>query len=1082
MQNIVCMSTSSRRRTLRHSLLYLKMLPLLVCGSPLILQAAPPETYSDVIRFAEISGTVTDEEGNPLADVSVTVIGKSGGTSTDAFGRFTINAQPGDVLEFSIIGYGKTTVKVSNATQSVVTRLKKQTNTLDDVVVVAYGTQKKVNLTGSVSTVNAKALEARPVQNMGQALQGMIPGLNLQVSGLGGELNNTMSFNIRGGGTIGNTSSAPLVLIDGMEGNLNAINMQDVESISVLKDASASAVYGSRAAFGVVLITTKKGKAGKPTLNYNNNFRWTKPIGLPDMLDSYKFALYWNEAAANDGEAPKFDEEVLKRIVAYQKGEIDYATVPNPNGDRWQMYTGSHANTDWFKEQYKSAAFAQQHALNLSGGNDMVTYLFSGSYLDQDGLSRHAKDGFQRYTLTGKLNMKLNQYIKLNYTSRYIREDYQKATHMFDLFYHNIARRWPTVPAKDPNGYWTDASEIAQLEQGGRTMDQTDWLYQQAQLVITPKKGWNIVADGNFRITNNNWHQDYKPAYSYDVSGNPFPLAVGWNSANYTSVAEYNNKGNYFNTNIYSDYEFKLKEDHSFKVMAGFNSELNKYRTINVSRNGLISPDIPVLNLAVGENRGIGGEYQHWSTAGFFGRINYNYKSRYLLEINSRYDGTSRYMRDKRWNFFPSASVGWNVAEEKFWFLDKMDVFKLRASFGELGNQNTNSWYPFYLTQPVGVNNGGWLINGERPNTASAPGLISTFLTWERVQTWNYGLDLGMLNNRLQLNFDYFIRKTFDMVGPAPELPVTLGTSVPQINNTDMESYGFELEATWRDRIGKLNYSVRAVLADDQQRVTRYPNTSGSLSNWYNGRKVGEIWGYTTIGIAQTKEEMDAHLAKIKQPMGGNWQSGDIMYADLNGDGKVDGGSNTLADPGDRRIIGSSAPRYRYSFDIGADYKGFDLRIFLQGVAKRDWMPNGPYFWGANGGMWQSAAFETHMNYFRDENSTMVQAGVADVNTNSYFPRPYFNTGKNQQTQTRYLQNAAYMRVKNIQVGYTLPKQTLGRLGVSSLRVFVSAENMLTFTKMIKTFDPETVALSGWNDGKTYPLAKVISCGLNVNF
>lgn len=1082
MQNFLCMTSCLVGRTLRHSLFFLKFLPLLLIAVPLGSMAAPKGSYMDEVLFTEISGRITDDEGNPLSGVSVTVVGTSRGTTTDADGRFAIQAQPGEVLEFSIVGFSKTTIKVTASDKQISLSLNKQNTSLEDVVVVAYGTQKKVNLTGAVSTINSKALEARPVQNMGQALQGMIPGLNLQVGGLGGELNNTMAINIRGGGTIGNTSSAPLILIDGMEGNLNAINMQDVESISVLKDASASAVYGSRAAFGVILITTKKGKVGKPTFNYNNNFRWTKPLNLPEMLDSHKFALYWNEAAANDGEGPKFGQEVLERIVQYQNGEIDYATVPNANGDRWQMYTGSNANTDWFKEQYKASAFSQQHAVNLNGGSEMITYLFSGSYLDQEGLSRHANDGFQRYTLTGKLNMKLNEYIKLNYTSRYIREDYEKATHMFDLFYHNIARRWPTVPAKDPNGNWSDASEIAQLREGGRTKDQTDWLYQQAQLIITPLKGWNIVADGNFRITNNNWHQAYQPAYSYDVNGNPFPLSVGWNSANYTSVGEYNSKGNYFNTNIYSDYEFKLKQDHSFKVMAGFNSELNKYQTISASRNGLINPDIPVLNLAVGENRGIGGEYQHWATSGFFGRINYNYKSRYLLEINSRYDGTSRYMRDKRWNFFPSASIGWNVAEEKFWFVDKVDMFKLRASFGELGNQNTNNWYPFYLTMPVGVNNGGWLINGERPNTASAPGLISTFLTWERVQTWNYGFDLGMLNNRLQLNFDYFKRKTFDMVGPAPELPVTLGTGVPQINNTDMESYGFEIEASWKDHIGKINYSVRAVLADDQQKITRYPNTSGSLANWYEGRMVGEIWGYTTIGIAQTKEEMDAHLAKTTQPFGGNWGAGDIMYADMNGDGKVDGGANTLSNPGDRKIIGSSAPRFRYSFDLGADYNGFDVRVFLQGVGKRDWMPNGPYFWGASGGMWQSAGFETHMDYFRDENSTMVKAGVAGVNTNSYFPKPYFNTGKNQQTQTRYLQNAAYMRVKNIQVGYTLPRNMLRRIGVNNLRIFLSGENLFTITKMIDTFDPETVALSGWNDGKTYPLAKVLSCGLNVNF
>lgn len=1033
----------------------------------------------------EIRGTVKDSQGFPLPGVTIVVKGTNVGTITAGQGNYSLNVPASaQTLVFSFVGMKTQEIAIAGKTEINVT-LEDETIGLDELVVVGYGAQKKANLTGSVSTVTAEVLEARPVQNVSQALQGVIPGLNFQTSGLGGELNQPLSFNIRGAGTIGSGSNAsPLVLIDGMEGNLNAINPQDIESVTVLKDAAAASIYGSRAPFGVVLITTKKGKLGKATVNYNNNFKWTSPLGLPNMMDSYTFALYWNEAAANDGEGAKFSAEVLDRIVKYQNGEIDYGTVPNANGDRWQYYAGSNANTDWFKEQYKSAAFSQEHSMSLSGGNENAQYYTSANYLDQDGLARHSGDNFQRYAMTGKINVKISELAKFNYNTRFVREDYDKASHMFDLFYHNIARRWPTVPVKDPNGYYSDPGEIAQLIQGGRSIDQTDYLYQQAQIILTPATGWNIYAEGNYRTTNRNYHSDILPAYSYDVNGNPYALAVGWNSAGHTSVYEYNRKENFLTSNIYSDYEFSLNESHNFKVMAGFNSELMKYRTLGASRTGLITPNLPTINTATANSKADEGQYQHWATAGFFGRFNYNYKEKYLLEVNTRYDGTSRFIDEKRWNLFPSVSVGWNVAREDFWTMtDLISTFKIRGSYGVLGNQNTGNWYPFYVTMPVGTNNGSWLINGQKPNTAGMPGIISSLLTWERVNSWNVGFDLAMLDNKLTVNFDYFNRNTFDMVGPAPELPVILGTGVPQINNADMKSYGFELEARWQDRIGKFTYSVRGVLSDDQQEVTKYPNPTGSLSTWYEGRKMGEIWGYETIGIAKTQAEMDAHLANVNQnSLSSKWGAGDIMYRDLNDNKRLDSGSNTLADPGDRKIIGNSTPRFRYSLDLNGQYSGFDLRIFLQGVGKRDWMPNGPYFWGASGGMWQSAGFTEHMDFFRDETSVMVQAGLAEVNTDSYFPKPYFNTGKNQQTQTRYLQSAAYLRVKNLQVGYTIPANLTQKVGIGRARLYVSGENLLTFTQLTSIFDPETVALSGWNDGKTYPLAKVYSFGLSVNF
>ncbi|HSI75166.1 MAG TPA: TonB-dependent receptor [Lunatimonas sp.] len=1032
-----------------------------------------------------VSGTVSEPNGEPLIGVSVLIKDTTKGVVTDIEGNFTLqNVSENATLVFSYIGFKSQEVVVGSRTNFSIV-LEEDLSSLSEVVVVGFGEQKKANLTGAVSSISGEVLAERPVQNVGQMLQGLIPGLNLQTSGLGGELNQTLNFNIRGTGTIGQGSnSSPLVLIDGMDGDLNALNPQDIENVTVLKDAAAASVYGSRAAFGVILITTKSGKEGKAKVNYNNNFRASRPRGLPQMMDSHTFALYYNEAAYHAGRAPIFGDEVLSRIVQYQDGMITSSTIPDANGARWQYYQQSNANNDWFKAQYRDMSFSQEHNVSVNGGNENAKYFVSANFMDQGGLTRHGGDNFNRYSIAAKVDFKLTEKLSFMYNSRLVREDFTKATHLNDLFYHNIARRWPNVPVLDPNGHYSDPSEINQLREGGRVENLRDLNYMQGQLTYNPLPGWNIVASANYRVINTNNNSNVLPSFAYDVEGEPFPLPVFWNAAGHTAVSEFNQKEDFFTSNIYSDYSFNLGDGHGFKVMAGFNSELNKYRNINASRVGLISPNVIAINAAT-DNFQNAGQYNHWATAGFFGRLNYNYKEKYLVEFNSRYDGTSRFISDLRWNLFNSFSLGYNIAREGFWTIeDKIQMLKIRGSFGELGNQNTSSWYPFYLTQPFAVNSGTWLVNGIRPNTASAPGLISQFMTWERVRSYNVGLDLGMFRNRLVVNFDYFQRLTLDMVGPAQELPVILGTGVPVVNNADLKAWGFELESTWRDNIGDFNYSIRGVVSDDQMMITRYPNETGNLNQWYDGRMNGEIWGFETVGIAQNQGEMDTHLETTNQnQIGSNWQAGDIMYRDINGDGAINTGANTLDNPGDRRIIGNSTPRYRFSLDLSGQYKQFDFRIFFQGVGKRDYMPNGPYFWGTGGqNMWQAAGFMEHMDFFRDENSPMVQAGVAGENLNAYFPRPVFDNGKNNSTQTRFIQNAAYLRLKNLQVGYTIPQWMSQIARISNARIYVSGENLLTFSKLSRIFDPESVGLSGWNDGKTYPFATVYSAGLNINF
>jgi len=1035
-----------------------------------------------------IRGQVT-ENSKPLAGVTIKSIGSATQTQTDTQGKYTLSATTVTALEFTFIGYAKQRFEFSQLkeTSKGNYELNVQLNisegdVLDEVIVVGFGSQKKTNLTGSVAVVDAKQLENRPVRNAIQALQGLAPGLNISQNS--GTMETNPSINIRGTGTIGTSSSAPLILIDGSEGSLAALNPQDIESVSVLKDAGAASIYGSRAAFGVILVTTKSGKAGRTSVNYNNSFRMNAPTLMPKMMDSYTFAQYFNQAEVNAGGSPHFSTEHLQRILDYQNGTLKNSTIVDPNNKLYwaEGYAYGNDNNDWFDVMYRDRAFAHEHNLSLNGGTEKTTYYLSGNIMKQQGLMAFNTDHYDRYSVAAKINSKVSEIFQVNYNARLVREDYDRPAALTNSFYDDLGRQgWPTLPLYDPNGYlFSSPSPALAMKEGGQDKSSKDYIYQQLQLVLEPIKGWRTTGNFNYRTTTQFRHWDSQRLYNHDVNGDPYLYK---NSSN---VYEFGLKENYYNINIFSDYD-KSWGDHHFKIMVGGQIEHTAYRNLGVQRDGIIIPDQPVLNLTSGTDingkpvvPSVSGEYQEWATAGFFGRLNYNYAEKYLLEANLRYDGSSRFRSDSRWGWFPSVSAGWNIAKENFLAESApfINMLKLRASYGELGNQNTDVWYPTYVTQPTGTANGAWLINNARPNSASAPGLVSALLTWESINTKNLGLDFAFLNSRLSGSFEVFERKTFNMVGPAPQLPNTLGTTVPQTNNTDLKTRGFEATLGWNDRTANgFAYGAKFLLSDYSTTVTRYPNAIGSLSTYREGQKLGEIWGYQTIGIAKSEEQMSQHLATLpnggQNALGTQWSAGDMMYADLNGDGKIDGGSNTKADPGDRRVIGNSTPRYSFGLNLNADYKNFDFSIFMQGVMKRDYWQGGYYFWGATS-KWWSTGLVDHLDYFRTADNPLGE------NLDAYYARPVFGTAKNQQMQTRFLQNAAYIRIKNIQLGYTLPKETTKRFGVERLRVYVSGENIWTGSSVAGMFDPETI--DGGSNGTVYPLTKVWSAGLSVTF
>lgn len=1053
-----------------------KVLPVVLLGSmaaPVFADVAAHNVSNGVAivqQQGKVAGHVVDAQGDPMSGVAVVVVGTKTMTITDNKGNFKIAVKSGQKLRFSLLGYETQVVEYSGgATLDV--KLAEKANKLDEVVVVGFGTQKKVNLTGAVATVSSKDITARPINSVSDALQGVVPGMNFSVGGGGGALDSPKRFNIRGTGTIGSGSSVrPLVLIDGLEGSMEDLNPQDIANISILKDASASSIYGSRAAGGVVLITTKKGHEGRPVIHYNSSYRFNSPIHMPEGMNSLEYAYFFNAA----GHSTMFSPDKIQQIKDHMAGKGP-EMFENQAG-QWEIWDDLKllpvGNTDWMKEYFKNS-FSQEHNVSVAGGSKAVKYYFSANYLDQNGTLRHGKDDKQRYNVMGRINAQVAPWAKLSYVVRFSRTDFENPSMDHNLLYHNALRRWPIIPVRDPNGHYTGASQIENLEHGGVYRRQGDVLNQQLKLVLEPIKNWIINAELNYKINNNFAHTDWLTTYQWDVKGDPIPLD------NTTSaVQESASKGNYFNPNIYTSYAHDFGA-HSLKGMVGYQSEWYNTRNFWAKRNGILS-GVPTLNTTSDDPR-LGGGLGTWSTAGFFGRLNYSYDDRYLAEVNLRYDGSSRFIKDKRWNMFPSFSLGWNVSQEEFWqpLKDKVNLLKVRASYGELGNQNTDNWYPFYSVMGYRAEGGNWLVNGNKPNISWEPKLVSALLTWEKNRTWDIGVDFGAFNNRLSGTFDYFQRKTVDMVGPAPELPDILGTEVPKVNNLDMTSKGWELSLTWRDHVNDFFYSASLMLSDNTVTIDKYPNDKKELNKYFAGSKLGDIWGYETVGMAKSQKEMDEYLKKVDQSaLGSNWQAGDIMYADLNGDGKVNTGEGTLSNPGDLKVIGNSTPRYNFGLNLTGSWKGFDLKLFFQGVLKRDYMPGGPVFWGADGGKWQSIAMKEHLDYFRGEDTK----DPLGPNLNAYYPQPDWGSGKNRKTQSRYLQNAAYCRLKNITLGYTLPLDISRRFYCQKMRVYVSGENVWTITNFTKLADPELIDAGGWGFGKTYPLSKTWSVGLNLTF
>ena len=1038
-------------------------------GSLLAHNPILPETLDSgaIQQNSNCSGIVKDVNGEPVIGASVVVKGTSNGIITGLDGDFSLpNVKKGDVIEISFVGYSTHTV-VWNGQPLNIT-LKEDTEVLDEVVVVGYGVQKKVNLSGSVSIVATKQIENRPVVNVGQALQGTVANLNITVGS--GQATDNPSFNIRGVTSL--NDSSPLIVIDGVisdSSTLNNMNPNDIGSISVLKDAASCAIYGSRAAYGVILVTTKTGKSEKLTINYSNNFSLRQNTQRQDIIsDPYVVAQVRNVMSR-----PFYNLYNEEQLAYAKKVSEDPTTSPyflNPGGS--YSYFG---NTDWVSEAYKKAGFSTTHSVDISGKTDKVNYFISAGYNFTDGMIKYGTDKFNRYTIRSKTDYKLTNFWSISNNTQIIFTDYDKPTSLGGDYYWGINRLNPMDVPRNPDGSWTSsgAQWLGRLEEGGRNTEKGANISTQFGTKIDIIKDV-LFVNGNFGFSSkkNRDRWSYLPVAYYE---GPELAAKYYNEVSSAANATSDTKNVTFD--VYATFAKTFKDKHFVNAVVGFNQEEYRYEYTDMSRSGLITSSLPTPELATGDMN-VNESISTLALRGAFARFNYTFDDKYIFEFNGRYDGTSRFPKNDRFVFSPSGSVAWVVSREKFFkpIENIVSFFKLRYSYGLLGNQNNSSYYPYIAS--MGSGKLGYIIDGERPVYVSAPGLVSSSLTWEKVSTSNIGADINFLENRLSISGDFYIRRTKDMVTSGKPLPGVLGTGVPSENAADLKTRGWEVTVNWKDQVevaGKpMNYQVGFNLADSRSFITKFDNPSGTLSSKYVGYEFGEMWGYTTEGFFTSAEDVAKHADQSNvasylesRPL----EAGDIKFADLNGDGKISQGANTLEDHGDRTIIGNTSKRYTFGITGYADWNGFDLNVFFQGVGKRDYYPGSGdlYFWGIYSQPWTNITYGNYYDRWTEENP------------NGYFPRMKGYVAEYTEaalTQTKYKQNAAYIRLKNLTLGYTLPATLTQKAGLSRVRLYFSGDNLFYISGLYKHYniDPEGLG------GQMYPLQRSYSFGLNVTF
>lgn len=1028
-----------------------------------------PKPAAVAAKEITVTGTVTDGS-EPIIGATVMVKGSSQGAMTDIDGKFSLTNVPAKaVLQVSYVGFESQEVPVNGKTNFEIV-LKESSKLLNEVVVVGFGTQKKVNLTGAVATVSSEKFENRPVSNIGQALQGVVPNLNIGISD--GSPNTVPSFNVRGGTTITDgavSNGAPLILVDGVDVSptlLNQMNPNDIESMSVIKDASAAAIYGTKAAFGVVLITTKSGKYGqKGHVTYSYDISWDKPSAMPDimtsvgLLEAQQFVKEWTLQKVSDSERARL--EAARRYMENPSVENRYFL--NGGSVDWVM------NLNPYDEAVRDWTPTQKHNLSISGGGNNVNYYLSLGYHDQDGMYKISHDNFKRYNVMSRFTAKVTDWFNVSAKVNFNRVNYSTPTmggakgSLWTAAQRepekNIMMPMKTLPTDPEPDAWTD-NILSWMSYGIRSnsSSQTTVLAVTPEFIIMPDKlkaraELSYQPQSSNGTTKNPYHEYIKPG-----SWTLLNEATGANDGNTGSISKTNTSS--YLINAYLDYNQKFGK-HNISAILGYSQDYVHYTSLSVSLKRLFSAD--VLKPSAAEDITLHtistGAQRRTSRAGF-GRINYNFDNRYLFEVNGRYDGSSRFTPNDRFTFLPSFSAGWRISEEKFFapLRDYIDNLKIRASWGKLGSQPSD-YYPYQAV--MGSGQPGFIIDGTYVSSVNTPGLVSPSLTWEKAATTNIGLDISAFRSRLNVMLDIYERKTTDILTTGSvAYPGLLGASAPLENSGSLRARGWELDIQWDDRIGNVRYGVSFNLSDAVTKVINYPsNPTKSYGSLYNGRTVGEIWGYSFGGILQAE---DLELVGNKYIFHGPHTSsytvypGSSWYKDLNGDGFISTGSGTVNDSGDCHIIGNSTPRFKFGLSLNAAWNGFDISAFFQGTGKRDYWISSQHYWGnvGNGG-----------------SQWMWERSWKPDNTDAEFPM----YGQTPSVCDRYLIDASYLRLKQVVFGYTLPNSLTKKVGVDRLRFNVSAYNLFTLTHIPGIFDPDQMS-------DAYPQKKTLAVGAQITF
>ncbi|MGM0546218.1 MAG: SusC/RagA family TonB-linked outer membrane protein [Bacteroidota bacterium] len=1074
-----------------------------------------------------VQGQVVDSQsGDPLPGVNVIIEGTTQGTSTDENGEYELDVPSlQETLVFSFVGYQSQEIEINGET-TIDVNMNPEAVSGDEVVVVGYGEQARGDITSSISTVDIdKTIGSRPVSDLGSGLQGAVSSLTISTPT--GEIGSTPDINLRGlQGSLNSSGANPLILVDGVEvDNINQINPSEVENISVLKDAASTAIYGSRAAWGAILIETKYGdKERSPQVNYSNSFSASTPTTdlnvapAPEGAEMAFSAMQRSSPSTNEFciVGVCIDQEGIDKMYEWreQYGDQDLSNEMEMGRDFEIRDGGFHFYRPWdaadmFMDDWQPM---QKHDLSVSGGDENTSYNVGLGYLGQDGVMTANPDEWERYNVDIGVESTINSWLetrgKLTFSqTSHIQANTPFTGGTYDNWYYLY--RWPkTYPYGTYDGR-PFRSSVTDLQQANDREDQTD--RTRISLGATLNLAENLSLETDYTY-NNNENQERQVGGS--VEGYNFWAGGGdLNYGTYTTDAfnQINQSSSWDrrdNLRAVLNYDLEV-EDHSVTLLTG--SEAEYYRDnyqYSERRNLLDADNRPEFSLATGDEY-VGGASNHWATLGFFGRVNYDFDDKYLLQVNGRFDGSSRFPTDQKWGFFPSVSVGYRISEEPFMAFaeDYLTSLKLRSSYGSVGNSAVGE-YPFIST--MGNEGSGWLIGDSQTEpTFSTPQPVSDDLTWETVTTFDVGFDASFFEDQLSLTFDYYTRTTSDMLSAGVTLPSTFGATAPERNYGEMQTKGWEVEVGYNHTFDEEAFvNVTATLSDFQEEITRLPDDTKQIpgantayhslyGQYYEGMTLGEIWGYETDGFFTEddfEQDEDGNLIEDEDgsyiPVDGVpdqsyfedggfvYGPGDVKYVDQNGDGEITPGSNTVDEPGDKKVIGNSTPRYQYGIRIDGGWNNFDASVFLQGVGKREFWANGPVF--VPGYRPGEAWYEHQLDYWTPDNQ------------DAYYPRPtdhrqQYPAQRNFLPQSKYMMDMSYLRVKNITVGYTLPSDLSSKINIENMRVFVSAENIFEFDNMELPIDPETdYTQAGLNDpnsfGRVYPFRRTISAGLNMTF